>query len=131
MTLNQLMTLIHGISNNTARISDLVSAVKSYSYVDQTPLQDVDIHKGIESALTMLQHKLKKSDVTIIREYDSKLPHINAYGNELNQVWTNLIDNATDGIGKHGTISIRTKKETNDHLLVEIADNGSKGIQKA
>jgi signal transduction histidine kinase len=123
--------LLYEIKSSTTRISDLVSAVKSYSYVDQTPLQNVDIHKGIESALTMLQHKLKKSDVTIIREYDSKLPHINAYGNELNQVWTNLIDNAIDGIGKHGTISIRTKNEANDHLLVEIADNGSKGIPES
>jgi len=120
--------LLYEIKSSTTRISDLVSAVKSYSYVDQTPLQNVDIHKGIESALTMLQHKLKKSDVTIIREYDSKLPHINAYGNELNQVWTNLIDNAIDAIGRHGTISIRTKNEANDHILVEIADNGSKGI---
>jgi signal transduction histidine kinase len=120
--------LLYEIKSSTTRISDLVSAVKSYSYVDQTPLENVDIHKGIESALTMLQYKLKKSDVTIIREYDSKLPHINAYGNELNQVWTNLIDNAIDGIGRHGTISIRTKNEANDHILVEIADNGSKGI---
>ena len=116
------------LKGSITRISDLVSAVKSYSYVDQTPLQNVDIHKGIESALTMLQHKLKKSDVTIIREYDSKLPHVNAYENDLNQVWTNLIDNAIDGIGRHGTITIRTKNEANDHLLVEIADNGSKGI---
>jgi signal transduction histidine kinase len=76
----------------------------------------------------MLQHKLKKADVSIIREYDSKLPHINAYENELNQVWTNLIDNAIDGIGEHGTISIRTKNEADDHILVEIEDNGSKGI---
>ncbi|HEY7572069.1 MAG TPA: ATP-binding protein [Nitrososphaeraceae archaeon] len=119
---------LYEIKSSTTRISDLVSAVKSYSYVDQTPLQNVDIHKVIESALTMLQHKLKKADITIIREYDSKLPPINAYGNELNQVWTNLIDNAIDGIGKHGTISIRTKNEASDHILVEIADNGSKGI---
>ena len=123
--------LLYEIKSSTTRISDLVSAVKSYSYVDQTPLQNVDIHKGIEIALTMLQHKLKKSDVTIIREYDSELPHINAYENELNQVWTNLIDNAIDGIGRHGTISIRTKNEANDHLLVEIADNGTKGIPES
>ena len=116
------------LKSSMTRISDLVSAVKSYSYMDQTPLQDVNIHKGIESALTILQHKLKKADITIIREYDSKLPHINAYGNELNQVWTNLIDNAIDGIGKHGTISIRTRNEANDHILVEIIDNGSQGI---
>src|SRR5215469_793396 len=120
--------LLYEIKSSTTRISDLVSAVKSYSYVDQTPLQNVDIHKGIESALIMLQHKVKEADVTIIREYDSKLPQINAYGNELNQVWTNLIDNAIDGMGKHGTISIRTKNEANDHILVEIADNGPQGI---
>jgi signal transduction histidine kinase len=120
--------LLYEIKSSTSRISDLVSAVKSYSYVDQTPLQYVDIHKEIESALTMLQHKLKKAEITIIREYDSKLLHINAYGNELNQVWTSLIDNAIDGIGRNGTISIRTKNEANDHILVEIVDNGSKGI---
>jgi signal transduction histidine kinase len=119
---------LYDIKSSTTRISDLVSAVKSYSYVDQTPLQNVDIHKGIESALTILQHKLKKADVSIIREYDSKLPPINAYSNELNQVWTNLIDNAIDGIGEHGKISIRTKNEANDHILIEITDNGSKGI---
>ncbi len=119
---------LYEIKTSTTRISDLVSAVKSYSYVDQTPLQNVDIHKEIENTLTMLQHKLKKADVSIIREYDSKLPPINAYGNELNQVWTNLIDNAIDGIGKHGTISIRTKNEASDHILVEITDNGSQGI---
>jgi signal transduction histidine kinase len=93
-------------------------------------LQNVDIHKGIDSALAMLQYKLKKAEITIIREYDSNLPHVNAYGNELNQVWTNLIDNAIDGIGEHGTILIRTKNEADDHILVEIADNGSKGFQK-
>jgi signal transduction histidine kinase len=120
--------LLYEIKSSTTRISDLVSAVKSYSYVDQTPLQHVDIHQGIESSLIMLQHKLKKADVSIIREYDSNLPHINAYENELNQVWTNLIDNAIDGIGEHGTISIRTKNEADDHILVEIEDNGSKGI---
>ncbi|MGH9978914.1 MAG: sensor histidine kinase, partial [Nitrososphaeraceae archaeon] len=122
--------LLYEIKSSTTRISDLVSAVKSYSYVDQTPLQHVDIHQGIESSLIMLQHKLKKAEISIIREYDSKLPHINAYENELNQVWTNLIDNAIDGIGKHGTISIHTKNEADDHILVEIADNGSKGISE-
>jgi signal transduction histidine kinase len=120
--------LLYEIKSSTTRISDLVSAVKSYSYVDQTPLQNVDIHNGIESSVIILQHKLKKAEISIIRDYDPKLPHINAYENELNRVWTNLIDNAIDGIGKHGTISIRTKNEANDHILVEIADNGSKGI---
>ncbi len=122
--------LLYEIKSSTARISDLISAVKSYSYMDQAPLQDVNIHDGIESTLIMLQHKLKKADVTIIREYDSSLSHVNAIGNELNQVWTNLIDNAIDGIGSHGTILIRTKNEGNTHILVEIVDSGSQGIPK-
>jgi signal transduction histidine kinase len=122
--------LIYEIKSSTTRISELVSAVKSYSYMDQAPLQDVDIHNGIESTLTMLHHKLKEADITIIREYDSNLPHVNAIGNELNQVWTNIIDNAVDGIGKHGTITIRTKNEGNSHILVEVVDDGSKGIPK-
>ncbi|MDQ4016336.1 MAG: ATP-binding protein [Thermoproteota archaeon] len=122
--------LIYEIKSSTTRISELISAVKSYSYMDQAPLQDVDIHNGIESTLIMLAHKLKDSDITIIREYDSNLPHINAIGNELNQVWTNLIDNAIDAIGKDGTITIRTKNEGDSQILVEVMDNGSKGIPK-
>jgi signal transduction histidine kinase len=122
--------LLYEIKSSTTRISDLISAVKSYSYMDQAPLQDVDIHDGIESTLTMLQHKLKKADITIIREYESGLPHVNAIGNELNQVWTNLIDNAIDSIGSHGTILIRTKNERKSHILVEIVDSGSQGIKK-
>lgn len=98
--------------------------------MDQAPLQDVNIHDGIESTLTMLQHKLKKADITIIREYESDLPHVNAIGNELNQVWTNLIDNAIDSIGSHGTILIRTKNERKSHILVEIVDSGNQGIPK-
>jgi signal transduction histidine kinase len=120
--------LLYEIKSSTARISDLVSAVKSYSYMDQAPLQDVDIHKGIESTLTILQYKLRKAGITISREYDPNLPRLKAFGSELNQVWANLIDNAIDAIGEHGTISIRTKNEGNDHILVEIADNGSQGI---
>jgi signal transduction histidine kinase len=122
--------LIYEIKSSTTRISELISAVKSYSYMDQAPLQDVDIHNGINSTLIMLAHKLKEADIVIIREYDSNLPHINAIGNELNQVWTNLIDNAIDGIGKHGTITVRTKNEGNSQILVEVIDNGSRGIPK-
>src|ERR687897_3795099 len=126
----QVDRLVYEIKSSTARISAIVSAVKSYSYMDQAPLQDVDIHNGIESTLTMLHHKVKEADITIIREYDSNLPHINAIGNELNQVWTNLIDNAIDGIGMHGTITIHTKNEGNSKILVEVTDNGSQGIPK-
>src|SRR5206468_1289500 len=112
--------LIYEIKSNTARISELISAVKSYSYMDQAPLQDINIHDGIESTLTMLQHKLKKDDITIIREYDSNLPRVNDIRNELNQVWTNLIDKAIDAIDSRGTILIRTKNAGNSHILVEI-----------
>jgi signal transduction histidine kinase len=122
--------LIYEIKSSTTRISELISAVKSYSYMDQAPLQDVNIHDGIESTLTMLQHKLKKANITIIREYESSLPHVNAIGNELNQVWTNIIDNAIDSISNHGTILIRTKNESKGHILVEIVDSGSQGIPK-
>ena len=120
--------MLYEIKISTTRISELISAVKSYSYMDQAPLQDVDIHEGIESTLTILEHKFKKADITIIREYESDLPHVNAIGNELNQVWTNLIDNAIDSIGNHGTIIIRTKNERQRQILVEIVDNGSDGI---
>jgi len=132
-TTTRIDRLLYEIKSSTTRISELISAVKSYSYMDQAPLQDVDIHTGLESTLTMLQHKIKEANITIIREYDPNLPHINAIGNELNQVWTNLIDNAIDGIGKgkkQGTITIRTKNEGNSQILVEIVDNGSQGIPK-
>jgi signal transduction histidine kinase len=122
--------LLNEIKSSTKRISELISAVKSYSYMDQAPLQDVNIHEGIESTLIMLQHKLRQADITIVREYESGLPHVNAIGNELNQVWTNLIDNAIDSIGNHGTILIRTKNERKSNILVEIVDSGSQGIPK-
>ena len=122
--------MLYEIKISTTRISELISAVKSYSYMDQAPLQDVNIHDGIESTLTMLGHKLKKADITIVREYESGLPHVNAIGNELNQVWTNLIDNAIESIGSQGTILIRTKNDRKSHVLVEIVDSGSRGIPK-
>jgi signal transduction histidine kinase len=122
--------LLYEIKSSTTRISELISAVKSYSYMDQAALQDVNIHDGIESTLTMLSHKLKKANIEIIREYESGLPCVNAIGNELNQVWTNLIDNAIDSIGNHGTILVRTKNESKSHVLVEIVDNGRQGIPK-
>jgi signal transduction histidine kinase len=129
-TTTRIDRLLYEIKSSTIRISELISAVKSYSYMDQAPLQDVNVHNGLESTITMLQHKLKELDVTLIREYDPNLPQINAIGNELNQVWTNVIDIAIDGIRKHGTITIRTKNEGNGQILVEVIDNGSRGISK-
>ncbi|MBW4573009.1 MAG: cyclic nucleotide-binding domain-containing protein [Tolypothrix carrinoi HA7290-LM1] len=126
--LNWLKTTLTGdgllseIEQSTKRISALVNAVKDYSYMDQVPLQEVDVHEGIESTLTILNHKLKRG-VVMTREYEWSLPRIRAYGSELNQVWTNLIDNAIDAMGGRGQIWIRTLRE-NNCLLVEIIDNG-------
>jgi signal transduction histidine kinase len=116
-----LKLLLTQVEQSTARISELVKAVKSYSYMDQSPMQEVDIHEGIESTLTMLGHKSK--NVTLVRSFDRSLPRIMAYGSELNQVWTNLIDNAIHAVNGTGKICIGTCQEDNQ-LLVEIVDNG-------
>lgn len=114
--------LITEIEQSTGRISELVKAVKGYSYMDQGPLQEIDVHEGIENTLTIFAYKLKKG-IVVTREYDRTLPRISAYGSELNQVWTNLIDNAIDATGGKGQIWIRTSRD-NNCILVEIADNG-------
>ena len=114
--------LTREIEATTERISELVRAVKEYSYMDQLPEQEIDIHQGIESTLTMLKFRLKKG-VNVTREYDKTLPRLCAHGSELNQVWTNVIDNAIDAMGGKGELRIRTSREL-DRLLVEIIDNG-------
>src|SRR5437879_11625449 len=91
-----LKALVAQVEQTTARIGELVKAVKAYSYMDQSPMQEVDIHEGLESTLTMLGHKLKH--MTVVRAYDRSVPRIMAYGSELNQVWTNLIDNAIGAV---------------------------------
>ncbi|MFN6559489.1 MAG: ATP-binding protein [Nostoc sp. ChiSLP01] len=114
--------LLDEINQSSGRISELVKAIKEYSYMDQAPMQEVDIHQGLESTLTILGHKLK-GGITLIRNYDQNLPLISVYGSELNQVWTNLIDNAIDAMSGQGQITIRTARE-NNCVLVEIANNG-------
>lgn len=116
-----MFSLIHTVEQSTARISTLVKAVKAYSYMDQAPLQEVDIHEGLENTLTILGHKLK--NVMVVRNYDRTLPHVPVYGSELNQVWTNLIDNAIDALEGHGQLTIRTSR-ADEYVVVEIVDNG-------
>lgn len=116
--------MLYEIEHSTARISELVGAIKTYSYMDKARIQNVDVHEGLESTLTILHHKIKYG-IEIIREYDPNLPRITVYGSELNQVWTNLIDNAVDALDGHGHIWIRTRKDDgNNHIVVEIADDG-------
>jgi signal transduction histidine kinase len=114
--------LLTELDNSSARVYELVKALQDYSYMDQAPLQEVNVHDGLESTLKMMHYKLK-DDVIVTREY-SDLPRISAYGSELNQVWTNLIDNAIDAIGGKGQISVRTKCEP-QQVLIEISDNGT------
>jgi signal transduction histidine kinase len=112
------------IKAGTARISELVGAIKEYSYMDQASVQEVDVHKALESTLLILKYKLRKKSIVLTREYADALPRIKAYGSELNQVWTNLIVNAVDAMPEGGTLKVRTKREPTD-ILVEIRDNGS------
>jgi signal transduction histidine kinase len=121
-----LKSLIAQIDQSTGRIGELVKAVKSYSYMDQSPMQEIDVHEGIESTLVMLGYKLKNMEV--VRAFDRTIPRIPAYGSELNQVWTNLIDNAIDAVKGEGKICVGTSFE-HDQVVVEIVDNGP-GIPK-
>ncbi len=116
-----LKSLIGQIEQSTGRIGELVKAVKSYSYMDQSPMQEIDVHEGIESTLVMLGHKLK--NVMLVRAFDRTIPRIPAYGSELNQVWTNLIDNAIDAVKGTGKICVGTSFE-HDQVVVEIVDDG-------
>ncbi len=118
----ELLELAEEVEKSTGRISELVGTMKEYSYMDKASLQEVDIHNGIENTLTILGHKLKKG-VEVIRDYDRDLPRILAQGGELNQVWTNLIDNAVDAMTGEGKLRIRTSLE-DGYVLVEITDSG-------
>ncbi|HSU59449.1 MAG TPA: ATP-binding protein [Bryobacteraceae bacterium] len=114
--------LAEEIQSATGRMSDLVRAVKEYSYMDQMPEQEVDIHQGIENTLIMLHYHLKNG-VEVLREYDRSIPKMMVRGSELNQVWTNLIVNAIDAMGGKGKLRIRTARESND-ALVQVTDSG-------
>jgi len=115
-------TLLNEIESSTSRISDLVGAIKEYTYMDQTPVQNVDIVKSLETTLTIMNHKLKHG-VIVRREYEKVPLLVNSFGSELNQIWTNLIDNATDAMEGKGELTIKTYRE-DSCVVVEIADNG-------
>ncbi|HEV3477000.1 MAG TPA: ATP-binding protein [Rubrobacteraceae bacterium] len=116
--------LVDEVEESSTRISQLVATMEGYSYMDRAPTQEVDVNEGLENTLAILGYKLEAIEVE--RDYDESLPRITAHGSELNQVWTNLIDNAIDAVAdgdKIGRIGLRTTHER-DRLLVEISDNG-------
>ena len=116
--------LINEAQDSTRRISDLVSAVKSYSQMDRAAVQEIRVVDGLESTLIMLGHKLREGGITVVREYDDSVPVLTANPGELNQVWTNLIDNAVDAMAGGGTLTARTCADDR-HVVVEICDTGS------
>ena len=114
------------IEDATTRVSTLVGAAKQYSQLDRAPFQVVDVHDLLSSTLLMMSVKLK--GIKIVKDYDKSLPKIPAYASELNQVWTNLIDNAAQAMNGEGTLTIRTARD-DGNVLVEIGDTGP-GIPK-
>ncbi len=115
-------TLLSELKDSNRRISELVTAVKSYSQMDRASMQRVNVTDGIESTLLMLGYKLRDG-VTVIRDYSADVPRIEAHPGELNQVWTNLIDNAIDSMVGKGTIRLSTRAEGND-VVIEVGDTG-------
>lgn len=115
--------LVGELRESTDRMSSLISAVKTYAYMDRGGLVRADVHEGLETTLTVLGHKLKHTQIEIERDYDRGLPPLTMYGSEVNQVWTNLISNAVDALGTTGTITLRTSRD-GDCVLVDIADTG-------
>jgi len=117
-----IYSLLSEISLGSGRIAEIVKALKTYTYMDQAPVQSVDLREGLENTLIILHSKLKRG-VTVVREYADDLPVIEAYASELNQVWTNIIDNAIDAMEGEGTLVVRTRKE-DPWVVVEIEDSG-------
>jgi signal transduction histidine kinase len=118
----EVANLLHEIESSTSRISDLVRAIKEYTYMDQAAIQNVDIVKSLENTLTILNHKLKQG-IAVLRDYQRVPLLVNSFGSELNQVWTNIIDNAIDAMHGKGELRVRTYRE-DGFVVVEIGDNG-------
>jgi signal transduction histidine kinase len=118
----EVASLLYEIESSTSRISDLVGAIKEYTYMDQSPVQNIDIVRSLETTLTILNHKLKQG-VVVERDYQRVPFLVNSFGSELNQVWTNIIDNAIDAMQGKGELRVRTYRE-DTCVVVEIGDNG-------
>ena len=124
---NVLITerMVVDIQDAATRIADLVSSVKSYTHMDRAPDRiAADVHEGINSTLTLLNHKLKVKDIQVAKHFTDNLPTIPLFVSEMNQVWTNLFDNAIDAMEKEGTLTITTQVE-HDHLRIDVEDTGS------
>jgi len=119
---HQMLALFDEISQGAGRITGIVKALKSYVYLDQGPVQEIDLHEGLEDTLVILRHMLK-GGVEVRREYAPGLPRVQVYGSELNQVWTNLIDNAVDAMEGRGTLVLRTAQR-DAWVMVDIEDSG-------
>ena len=115
-------TLLYEIGQGSARLSEIVGALKSYTYLGQAPVQLVNLHESLNNTLVILRSKLK-SGINVHRDYAGEMPLVPAHGSELNQVWTNLIDNAADALGGKGDITIRTRR-VDSRAVVEIEDDG-------
>jgi signal transduction histidine kinase len=111
------------LEESTERMSSLVGSVKSYAYMDRGELVEVDLHEGLETTLAVLGYKLKHTEIVVERDYDRSLPKLTVRGSELNQVWTNLLDNAIDALGERGKITISTRSD-GDCVVIDIADDG-------
>jgi signal transduction histidine kinase len=118
----EVASMLHEIESSTSRISDLVGAIRDYTHMDQAPVQNVDIVKSLETTLTILNHKLKQG-LVVQRDYLRVPLLVNSFGSELNQVWTDIIDNAIDAMHGKGELRVRTYRD-DACVVVEIGDNG-------
>jgi signal transduction histidine kinase len=114
--------LVNEIEDSATRISTLVGAAKQYAHLDRAPHQVIDVHELLDSTLAMLAGKIPPG-VRVVKDYDRSLPVIPAYAAELNQAWTNLIDNAVSAMGETGVLTVRTGLDR-DHVTVDICDTG-------
>ena len=117
--------LLEELGMSVDRISEIVTAVKGYAYLDQAPRQRVDVRIGLEQTLVILRHRLNENRITVVKELADDLPEIEVYGSELNQVWTNLVDNAVDAMEDGGTLTLRAERGPDgDGVRVSVCDTG-------